>query len=276
MDLSFTIAGFVVGSLIGATGVGGGSLMTPILVMLFNVPAGMAVGTDLLFAAVTKGVGTGLHGLNQSISWRVVARLAAGSIPSSLLMLWLMHNIFDPKKVSGLITITLGVALVLTSLALLFQPWLRKLFGAAPIKDLSAKKSDADEKRMLREEIECEHRPDSTVLTVLTGATLGTLVTVTSVGAGALGVMVLMSLYPKVRSVRIVGTDIAHAVPLTLVAGMGHASMGSVNFELLGSLLLGSIPGIALGSHVAFRLPEKVMKRSLAVLLFFVGGKLLF
>lgn len=277
MDLRFSLAGFVVGTLIGATGVGGGSLMTPILMLVFRIPPGLAVGTDLLFAAVTKGVGTGLHGLNQSVSWKVVARLASGSIPASLVMLWMMHNLFDPEKVAGVITTSLGLALVMTSLSILFQPLLRKAFrrGKSPSERPPSPEDPEDEKRIFAEEAACEARPQALPLTVLTGFTLGSLVTITSVGAGALGVMVLMSLYPKVRSVRIVGTDIAHAVPLTLVAGMGHASMGAVDYNLLGSLLLGSIPGIALGAHVAFRIPEKVMKQSLAVILILVGSKLL-
>jgi len=277
MDFSFTIAGLIVGTLIGATGVGGGSIMTPILVMVFGVPASAAVGTDLLFAALTKGVGTGLHGLNRSISWKIVARLASGSIPAALIMLWLLNNVIDQEKLSGLITLSLGVALVMTSLAIVFQPQLRKWFGKGDDAERPGNSLNPDhEERLLREESACESRVDSARLTVLTGAVLGTLVSLTSVGAGALGVMVLMTLYPQVRAVRVVGTDIAHAVPLTLVAGLGHASMGTVNYDILGSLLLGSLPGIALGSHIAFRLPEKVMKRILAVILICVGGRLIF
>lgn len=277
MDFSFTVAGFLVGSLIGATGVGGGSLMTPILMLFFGIPAGTAVGTDLLFAAVTKGVGTGLHGLNQSVSWRIVGRLAAGSIPASLGTLWFLHNVFPPDAMSGVISLGLGVALVLTSAAILGQSWLRKTFrrGQSPSEFPNAEPGSKAEQAILAEEKKCESRPESAWLTLTTGFILGCLVTITSVGAGALGVMVLMALYPRVRSVRIVGTDIAHAVPLTLVAGLGHATMGSVDLALLGSLLLGSIPGIALGAHVAFRLPERVLKQSLATILLLVGGKLL-
>lgn len=279
MDFHFTIAGFFVGILIGATGVGGGSLMTPILVMIFGVPASAAVGTDLLFASITKGVGTGLHGLNQSVSWRVVARLSAGSLPAALVTLWLLHNYIDQDSLSSVIKLTLGIALVVTSLAIFFQPLLRKfLLGSEQTHSRlpPGPSGSVEEQRLLAQEAACESRPESTVLTLVTGLILGALVTITSVGAGALGVMVLMALYPQVRSVRIVGTDIAHAVPLTLVAGLGHASMGVVDYGMLGELLLGSIPGIAIGSHVAFRLPETALKRTLAVLLFLVGGRLIF
>lgn len=251
--------------------------MTPILVMGFGIPASAAVGTDLLFASITKGVGTTLHGLNQSISWRIVTRLSVGSLPAAAMTLWLLHNVIDAKALSKVITLALGVALVITSIAIFFQPWYRKLLGHEARKPASASFEDASEKerRLLAAEIACEARSEAAPLTVLTGAVLGAVVTLTSVGAGALGVMVLMGIYPKVRGVRIVGTDIAHAVPLTLVAGMGHATMGTVNYEMLGSLLIGSIPGIALGSHLAFRLPERRMKQGLAMILLFVGSKLL-
>ncbi len=277
MDYAMSLAGLFVGVLIGATGVGGGSLMTPILVILFGVPASAAVGTDLLFAALTKGAGTALHGFNRSISWKVVGRLASGSIPASLAMLWLLHNVIDQNELGDVITVSLGIALVLTSLAIFLQPLLRKIFRKGSPSDRPGSSEDPYlQKRMLQEEEECEARPESVLPTVVIGAILGTLVSLTSVGAGALGVMVLMTLYPKVRSVRIIGTDIAHAVPLTLVAGLGHASIGVVNYSILASLLLGSIPGIALGSHLAFRLPEKVMRQSLAGILICVGGKLIF
>lgn len=277
MDLSFTIAGFVVGSLIGATGVGGGSLMTPILVLLFGVNPSVAVGTDLLFAAVTKGFGTALHGLNQSVSWKIVLRLCAGSIPASIVMLWLLRNVFDAESVGGVITTALGIALVVTSGAIFLQPLLHRYLRSRgrPISERPSSIAPGRNPQVSAEEAACEARPEAAWFTVLTGVVLGSLVSLTSVGAGALGVMVLMALYPRVRSVRVVGTDIAHAVPLTLIAGLGHASMGGVHFDLLGSLLLGSIPGIALGSHIAFRLPERIMKQILAVILMLVGSKLM-
>lgn len=277
MNIAFTVSGFLVGALVGATGVGGGSLMTPILVLLFGVPASTAVGTDLLFAAATKGFGTALHGLNQSVSWRVVGRLALGSIPAALGTLLMIHYLLKPDAIKGIITTGLGTALLITSLSIIFQPLIKKLLGRKAVHSLApvAPALDGDSQQLLLEEKLCETRPGVAWKTVLVGLVLGVLVTLTSVGAGALGVMVLMALYPRVRSVRIVGTDIAHAVPLTLVAGLGHASTGAVNLAMLGSLLLGSIPGILLGSQLAFRLPERTMKQTLAAILMLVGGKLL-
>jgi uncharacterized protein len=277
MEPAFTVSGFFVGILVGITGVGGGSLMTPILVLLFGVPASTAVGTDLLFAAVTKGFGTALHGFNKSVSWRVVGRLAAGSIPASVASLWVIEHLIKPDAIKGIITTGLGFALVLTSLTILLQPAIKHWLGRKAALSMIPSKLSAntDEAELLAEEAACEKRPAATWSTVFVGVVLGILVTITSVGAGALGVMVLMALYPKVRSVRIVGTDIAHAVPLTLVAGLGHAANGSVNLGMLGALLLGSIPGIMIGSHLAFRLPERALKRALAAILMVVGSKLL-
>lgn len=283
MDLTFSAVGLLVGTLIGATGVGGGSLMTPILLTLGIAPA-HAVGTDLLFAAVTKGVGTGLHGMNQSVSWKIVGRLASGSLIASLTMLWVMHRFLDPAALGPLIRGTLGVALLLTSAAILLQPVLRRTFRkgktisqrpTAP-SHASASADPGYPDALLQEERASETRAGVAWPTILVGAILGALVTVTSVGAGAVGVMVLMALYPQVRSVRVVGTDVAHAVPLTLVAGLGHAGMGTVQWGLLGALLLGSIPGIFVGTQCAFRLPERHLKQALAVLLLAVGGQMAF
>jgi uncharacterized membrane protein YfcA len=265
MDWLYTCSGFFVGMLVGATGVGGGSLMTPILVLFFGVPATTAVGTDLLFASITKGVGTALHGFNKSISWRIVGTLCAGSLPASAGMLWLIHSVLDREAVAPVIKHALGIALVVTSCALLVQAFRQKPVARAD-GEPSAGPSAEDP----------AFTPRLVAGTVATGAVLGALVTLTSVGAGALGVMVLMALFPRVRSVRIVGTDIAHAVPLTLLAGLGHAGIGGVDFKMLGWLLLGSVPGIAVGAQASFRLPERAMKQLLAAILMVVGTKLVF
>jgi uncharacterized membrane protein YfcA len=263
MDLLYTCSGFLVGTLVGATGVGGGSLMTPILVLFFGVPATTAVGTDLLFASITKGVGTALHGFNRSISWSIVATLCAGSLPAAAGTLWLLHGFLDREAVAPVIKHALGIALVITSCALLIQAFRQS--PASRTDEAEAPSPSADDPAFT---------PRLMAGTILTGAVLGSLVTLTSVGAGALGVMVLMALFPRVRSVRIVGTDIAHAVPLTLLAGLGHAGIGGVDFKMLGWLLLGSIPGIAVGAQASFRLPERAMKQLLAAILMVVGGKL--
>ncbi|MEW6354549.1 MAG: sulfite exporter TauE/SafE family protein [Pseudomonadota bacterium] len=253
MDLLYTVSGFFVGALVGLTGVGGGSLMTPLLVLLFGFSPAVAVGTDLLFASITKMGGVWVHGRRGTVDWKVVGLLAAGSIPASLLTLVLL-NYLDPKQVNALIVPLMGVALLLTALALLFKA---QLLRFAKHEDLNA----GWRARGLGP------------VTIALGAALGFLVTLTSIGAGALGVVALFLLYPLIPTVRIVGSDIAHAVPLTLVAGLGHVHMGNVDFTLLGSLLLGSLPGIYLGSHLSVKIPERVLRFTLASMLALIGFK---
>ncbi|WP_323121745.1 sulfite exporter TauE/SafE family protein [Burkholderia alba] len=254
IDLLYSLSGLFVGFLVGLTGVGGGSLMTPILVLLFNVHPATAVGTDLLYAAATKATGTFVHGLKGTVDWRITGRLAAGSVPAAAITLWILHaHGMNSHGTNRLIQLVLGCALLLTSVALLFRPQLaalaaRRSFSASPARTLAA--------------------------TVLTGAVLGVLVSLTSVGAGAIGVTVLLLLYPTLATTRIVGSDIAHAVPLTLVAGMGHWLLGSVDWSLLLSLLVGSLPGIVIGSHLSTRAPEGLLRRVLAATLVAVGAKL--
>ncbi|BBE50765.1 Sulfite exporter TauE/SafE [Ferriphaselus amnicola] len=259
MDWLYTLSGFTVGLIVGVTGVGGGSLMTPLLVLLFGVSPATAVGTDLLYAALTKMGGSYVHGKKGSVDWRVVKLLALGSLPAALFSLWLLKNLsLDEKSLKSLITSVLSVALILTAFALYFKPWLQKL----------GRSKDGAVFEL--------HAHHLTGATVATGVVLGTLVAISSVGAGALGGAVLLFLYPRMATVKIVGTDIAHAVPLTLVAGLGHAALGTVNFSLLGSLLLGSLPGIWIGSHLSARIPEKVLRLLLATMLLIIGAKLLF
>jgi uncharacterized membrane protein YfcA len=252
----YILSGFFVGLLVGQTGVGGGSLMTPILVLLFGVHPAAAVGTDLLYASITKTVGTVVHGANHTVEWPVVARLAGGSVPATALtLLVISHFDLASRATSHLISTVLGVMLLLTAVALLFRHRLLAM-GGDRVGEIS---------------------PHSTVaLTILTGVVLGVLVTISSVGAGAIGVTVLLLLYPKLPMARIVGSDIAHAVPLTLIAGVGHWFLGSVNLSMLASLLFGSIPGIVLGSMMAVRVPEWVLRPLLAVTLALVGGTLVF
>lgn len=256
MDFFYYIcAGFVVGLLVGLTGVGGGSLMTPILLIFFNVKAAVAVGTDLLYASITKSVGIFAHGKLGNIDWIIVRLLAYGSIPASLLTLLYLKDldIASDHAVSS-IKFWLGIALLLTSVSVLFRNQLAKLSKTGHW-------------------INPQYTP---VLTVILGIILGFLVTLTSVGAGALGVTALLILYPKLSITRIVGTDVAHAVPLTLVAGLGHASLGTVDYSLLGTLLIGSIPGIWIGSHLSAKVAEHWVRALLALILVYVGQKLAF
>jgi len=258
MDWLYTFSGFIVGFVVGVTGVGGGSLMTPVLVLMFGIAPATAVGTDLLYASLTKMGGSWVHGRRGTVDWKVVKLLAMGSLPAALLSMALLHYLaLDEKHLKSLITSVLSVALLLTAAALLFKPYLIKL-GRRPDGVMF--------------ELHAHHL---TGATIFTGAILGVLVTISSVGAGALGVVVLLFLYPRAPMAKIVGTDIAHAVPLTLIAGLGHAALGTVNYRLLGSLLLGSLPGIYLGSHLGIKIPDHVLRPILATMLTTIGIKLM-
>jgi uncharacterized membrane protein YfcA len=254
IDPLFTVAGFLVGALVGVTGVGGGSLMTPILILLFGVSPATAVGTDLLFAAATKTVGSIVHGYNQTIDWRVVRRLATGSIPATALALIVLASLnARGGGAHGLITGVLSIALLLTAGVLIVRNRLYSRY---------AQRLAALDDRTIGQ------------LTIAMGAALGLMVTFSSVGAGAIGVTALVLLYPRVSTARIVGSDIAHAVPLTLIAGLGHGAMGSLDAHALVSLLAGSIPGIFVGSSIAARIPDAALRYMLAAVLIVVGSKL--
>jgi uncharacterized protein len=257
MDYLYTLSGFAVGAIVGLTGVGGGSLMTPLLVLLFGVPPATAVGTDLLYAAMTKAGGTVAHGRKGHIEWAITGRLALGSIPAAAITLWILSQMPKGSNVIGqVISNGLGFALLLTAVAILFGRTLREYAG---------KHEDSALRRYCLGKI-----------TVGVGAILGVLVTISSVGAGALGVAALFFLYPKLSPVRIVGSDVAHAVPLTLIAGLGHWMLGGVDWTLLGSLLLGSLPGIWLGTQISAKVPEHILRRLLAAMLVLIGTKLVF
>jgi hypothetical protein len=250
----YSLSGLAVGVLVGLTGVGGGSLMTPLLVLLFGIHPSTAVGTDLLYAAATKSVGTAVHGYKRTVQWSIVGRLATGSVPATLLTLWVLSQTKEAATVNSVITAALGWALLVTAVAILFRKTIVAFFQRRASQLSSGQAAG---------------------LTVLLGAILGVLVALTSVGAGALGMTVLLVLYPKMDVAKLVGSDIAHAVPLTLLAGIGHWMMGSVNWQLLVSLLTGSIPGIIVGSLLAARTPDGVLRPILAGTLALVGGKLL-
>lgn len=254
IDPLYSLSGFAVGALVGMTGVGGGSLMTPLLILLFGIHPATAVGTDLLYAAATKTVGSLVHGFARSIDWRVVKRLATGSVPATMVTLAaLSHFNLSGDAARNLITLVLSVALFATAFVLVFGNAIITAYRARVVK-LDSQRTAAN--------------------TVLVGALLGVLVSVSSVGAGAIGVVALILLYPQVPMARIVGSDIAHAVPLTLIAGTGHWLMGSVDWHIMGSLLVGSIPGIFVGSYFAIRVPERTLRLVLAATLFVVATRI--
>jgi uncharacterized membrane protein YfcA len=255
-SLPFIASGFGVGLLVGMTGVGGGSLMTPILILLFGVQTTTAVGTDLLYAAATKGAGTLSRGLSHTVDWKITSRLACGSVPGTTLTIAALyvldvHGSASPRALN----IILGVSLLVSAAGMLFLRRLRWLTVRHQPGAVTARL----------------HVPG----TVLAGFVLGVLVTLTSVGAGALGMIVLVLLYTDTPIDRLVGSDIAHAVPLTLIAGCGHWWLGSVNWTLVATLLLGSVPGIVLGSHLSSRMPERVARSVVAAILTVVGARML-
>lgn len=252
----YVLSGVVVGTLVGFTGVGGGSLMTPILILLFGIHPASAVGTDLLYAAATKTAGTAVHGANKTIDWKVMALLAAGSIPMTALTVVLLYWLgIDSKAAQAVITKVLGFALLITALSLFMRSQLMRLY----------------EKR-----IGILDPAIVAPLTVLTGAVLGVLVTISSVGAGAIGVTALVFLYPKMPAQRIVGSDIAHAVPLTLLAGLGHSVLGTIDFGMLGSLLVGSIPAIIVASLLSAKTSETAIRYALGIILLAVCARFWF
>ena len=239
--------------LVGLTGVGGGSLMTPILVLLFNFHPATAVGTDLLYASITKTVGTAVHGKQGTVDWKIVTRLACGSVPAAILTLIVMSQVGTlGEHASGVLNLLLGIALLLTSISVFFRPAILRWAGHH-IHAMSERKL-----------------AQRTVL-----LTLGVLVSVTSVGAGALGTTALLILYPRLPVARIAASDIAHAVPLTLIAGIGHWLIGSVNFGLMFALLAGSIPGIIVGSLLGGRASDAILRPVLAITLLIVAVRLL-
>jgi uncharacterized protein len=258
VQLGFIVAGLMVGFIVGLTGVGGGSLMTPIL-LWFGIPPTTAVGTDLLYAAFTKMGGVFVHHKKKNINWIITSWLSLGSVPAALLTLWFLNNLkTDISAVNEIIKYGLGWALLFTSIAILFK---KRIL-------LFSQKHAGD-----------KFHTDSmsrNILTVLIGVMLGATVTFTSIGAGALGTVTLFFLYPLLPTPRLVGTEIAHAVPLTLVAGMGHASLGNLDLGLLGQLLIGSLPGIFLGSLLSGKVPDLYLRNAIAIMLFMVGYKLVY
>jgi uncharacterized membrane protein YfcA len=254
VDPRFSLSGLLVGLLVGLTGVGGGAVMTPLLVLVFGIHPATAVGTDLLYACATKSLGTLVHGLSHNVDWRITRRLAYGSVPGTIITLLVLSRVELSGTAQGhAISIILCVMLVITALALVFR---------TPLLAVSLRHI---ERITLRQEA---------WLTVAAGLVLGILVTISSVGAGAIGVTALMLLYPRAKAAVIVGSDIAHAVPLTLAAGLGHWYLGTIDWGLLGSLLTGSLPGIVIGSALAAHAPDVLLRPGLALVLTVVGVRL--
>jgi uncharacterized membrane protein YfcA len=257
MLLTYITAGFAVGLLVGMTGVGGGSLMTPLLTLLFGVSPTVAVGTDLAFASVTKGAGTITHRFNGTVNWAIVRRLCLGALPAALVAtLALRHFGALDKEIGQIIRYSIAGSVMLTVVALLFRKRMLAWIHAKPSRQLQG--------RAL------------TTATVVSGVILGVLVTVSSIGAGAIGATLLVMLYPKLTPAEVAGTDIAYAVPLTAIAAVGHWWLGSIDWTLLVTLLIGSLPGITLGSMLARKVPERFLRALLALTLTGVAFKLVY
>jgi uncharacterized membrane protein YfcA len=253
-DALAVLAGFGVGAIVGMTGVGGGSLMTPLLISVFKLHPAVAIGTDLWFAAITKSGGALAHHRHGHVDYRITGLLLAGSIPATIGTIALMHTTGITKGWAGALTVALGIALLLTAVTVAFR-------------DVWAQVGLRLERWIPQER--------KAIFTVACGALLGVLVSLSSIGAGAVGATLILLLYPRIAAHRIVGTDIAHAVPLTLVAGIGHATLGHINWGLLGALLLGSLPGIWIGANLMKRMPEKVVRMLLCVSLVTAGVKVI-
>lgn len=260
MDFSLVFIGFLVGFIVGMTGVGGGSLMTPILVLGFGIKPAIAVGTDLLYAAITKSGGVFVHHKHGNIQWPVVVLLALGSVPATICSIFVIKHL-DTSGINydNLIMSTLSIALILTALFLITRNQLHKF----------SQKEQFVALKLL-------HRKYRNHFTIFAGVLIGILVTLSSVGAGVIGAAFLFFLYPRFKAIQIVATDLAHAIPITAIAGLGHAHIGTVDYVLLGSLLIGSLPGIYLGSHFGTLLPDKIMRPFLATMLLLIGIRLIF
>ncbi len=257
MTLTYIISGFAVGLLVGLTGVGGGSLMTPLLTLLFGVSPTVAVGTDLAFASITKASGTFTHRLRGTVEWSVVRLLCYGALPAAVIAtLWLKQNGGLSGEIAQFIRYSIAISVLLTVVALLFRGKMLNYLNRHPEKQLQG--------RALA------------TATIVSGAILGTLVTISSIGAGAIGATLLVLLYPRMSAAHIAGTDIAYAVPLTAIAAFGHWWLGSINWSLLGTLLIGSLPGITLGAMAAKAVPERFLRGLLATTLTLVAAKLVF
>ena len=254
--IGFSFAGLLVGIAVGATGVGGGSLMTPVLILFYGISPALAVGTDLLYASISKSFGVLLYRKRNSVDWSIVGWQALGSVPASLATLVLLQHLGHTAALDRLIKITLSLAIIVTATFTLFHGTINSRLRPGG-------------RSLVAGEL---GRPWQRGLTVAAGVLIGSVVTISSVGAGAIGMMLLLMLYPRHEPVKLVGSDLAHAVLITAIAGIGHARLGTIDYHLLGWLLLGALPGIWIGSRVGFRLDGQALKRAVACLLLLVGG----
>ncbi|NOR71122.1 MAG: TSUP family transporter [Methylomarinum sp.] len=260
MELFHIAAGALVGLIIGLTGVGGGSLMTPILVLGFGIPPTIAVGTDLLYAALTKCSGVFFHHRNNTVDWKIVLLLGSGSIPSSIITISILEHLKSTGfNYDDIIILTLATMLILTAFIIVIKNRLLSFINTNHPESLVV--------NFIK-----EYRPQ---ITILSGVLLGCVVTLSSVGAGAIGSAILFLLYPRKPTIAIVGTDIAHAVPLTAIAGLGHLHFGSIDFSLLFGLLVGGVPAIYAGSLIGKKLPDRILRPFIALLLLAMGIKLM-
>lgn len=250
--LLLAIGGGLIGFLVGLTGVGAGSLTTPMLISGFGLPPALAVGTDLLFACITKSSGAWRHQRLGNVNWTILLALACGSLPAAAAVFgWLIYTKPDTVMLATLIRRGLGIALLVSATAIVAYPFIAGERQATLAHDAPP--------------------PRRTIATICLGILLGSVVALTSIGAGAIGVVALVALYPALSTRRLIGTDILHAIPLTLLAGIGHLGMGNVDFKVLGALLVGSLPGIAIGSRVSGAIPDKLLRGALACTLVFAA-----
>ncbi|MDO7228934.1 sulfite exporter TauE/SafE family protein [Acinetobacter nosocomialis] len=256
----FILAGMLVGFCVGITGVGGGSLMTPILIGLFRIEPHIAIGTDLLYAAISKFCGSMVHAKKLNIVWPIVLWLAVGSIPASFGTAWVLeHYLSQSTHYKAVLTMVLGFMLTLTGVSIIFRTRIEKFFN---------KFRNKENTQTENEQLAVQNKR---TYIVIMGTILGVFVTLSSVGAGAFGIMALVIMFPNLPMIRIIGSDVVHAVLLTLVAGLGHMSAGNVDFMLLMWLLVGSIPAIIIGTLISSRMPERLIRKILGITLFALG-----
>lgn len=260
--LQYILAGILVGFCVGVTGVGGGSLMTPILIGLFKIEPHIAIGTDLLYAAISKFCGSVVHAKKLNIVWSIVIFLAIGSIPASMLTNWILANFLSQSTYFKMVlTMSLGFMLMITGISIVFRAQLERFFNRFRHVSVDTQAIEYDR----------QHIENKKIHLVIMGIVLGVFVTLSSVGAGAFGIMALVLLFPQLPMIRVIGSDVVHAVLLTFVAGLGHLSSGNVDFALLMWLLAGSIPAIIVGTLFSSKMPEKLIRRILGVTLCVIG-----